>query len=151
VTLCVVCITHVEMRSTSFLIEPQTQGRWFVNGLVSKPLGRFFSGLTSKPVATVLSSLASKLVTIVSPGLASKPVARNGFLVWVSKSSGRWFVGCASKPTGGCNGVGQALRSSCLLHVKQVGLGFLSLPQNWRRHDGGWYTWHQHKGCVEVN
>jgi hypothetical protein len=26
----------------SFLVEPQNQGRWFVSGLASKPLGRVF-------------------------------------------------------------------------------------------------------------
>jgi hypothetical protein len=32
---------HVKTRSTGFLVEPQNQGRWFVSGLASKPLGRF--------------------------------------------------------------------------------------------------------------
>jgi hypothetical protein len=32
---------HVEMRSASFLVEPQNQGRQFVSGLPSKPLRRF--------------------------------------------------------------------------------------------------------------
>jgi hypothetical protein len=36
---------HEEMRSTSFLVCPQNQGRRFVNGLTSKPLGQFVSGL----------------------------------------------------------------------------------------------------------
>jgi hypothetical protein len=39
--LCAVCTVHVEMRSTSFLVEPQNQGRRFVSGLASKPLGQF--------------------------------------------------------------------------------------------------------------
>jgi hypothetical protein len=38
---CVVCIVHVEMRNASFLVEPQNQGRRFVSGLASKPLGQF--------------------------------------------------------------------------------------------------------------
>jgi hypothetical protein len=42
VTLCVVCTVHVETRSTSFLVEPQNQGRRFVSGLASKSLVRFF-------------------------------------------------------------------------------------------------------------
>jgi hypothetical protein len=33
-----------------FLVEPQNQVRWFVNGLASKPLGRFVSDSTSKPL-----------------------------------------------------------------------------------------------------
>jgi hypothetical protein len=41
VALCAVYIVHVEMRSVSLLVEPQNQGRWFVSGLASKPLGRF--------------------------------------------------------------------------------------------------------------
>jgi hypothetical protein len=39
---------HVEMRSTSFLVERQNQGRQFVCGLASKPLERFFIGLALK-------------------------------------------------------------------------------------------------------
>jgi hypothetical protein len=38
---CAVCTWHVEIRSTSFLVEPQNQGRQFVSGLASKPLGQF--------------------------------------------------------------------------------------------------------------
>jgi hypothetical protein len=41
VMLCAVCTVHVEMRSTSFMVEPQNQSRWFVSGLASKPLGHF--------------------------------------------------------------------------------------------------------------
>jgi hypothetical protein len=39
---------HVETRSVSFLVESQNQGRRFVSGLVSKPLGRFLIGLGLK-------------------------------------------------------------------------------------------------------
>jgi hypothetical protein len=42
---CVVCTVDVKTRSMGFLVEPQNQGRQFVSGLVSKPLGRFVSGL----------------------------------------------------------------------------------------------------------
>jgi hypothetical protein len=38
---CVVYTWHMETRSASFLVEPQNQGRRFVSGLTSKPLGRF--------------------------------------------------------------------------------------------------------------
>jgi hypothetical protein len=76
---CAVYIVHVETRSVGFLVEPQNHGRWFVSGLASKPLGRFFAGLASKPVVTVFSSLVSKLVATVSLGLTSKLV--DGFLV----------------------------------------------------------------------
>jgi hypothetical protein len=40
VTLCAVCTINKESRSAGFLVEPQNQGRWFVSGLASKPLGR---------------------------------------------------------------------------------------------------------------
>jgi hypothetical protein len=48
VTLCAVYTVHKEMRSASFLVEPQNQGRQFVTGLASKSLGHFVSGLASK-------------------------------------------------------------------------------------------------------
>jgi hypothetical protein len=38
---CVFCTWHVETRSAGFLVELQNQGRRFVSGLASKPLGRF--------------------------------------------------------------------------------------------------------------
>jgi hypothetical protein len=41
VTPCAICTMHVEMRSTSFLVEPQNQCRRFVSGLASKPVARF--------------------------------------------------------------------------------------------------------------
>jgi hypothetical protein len=45
VTLCAVFTVHEETRSAGFLVEPQNQGRRFVSGLASKPLGRFLIGL----------------------------------------------------------------------------------------------------------
>jgi hypothetical protein len=44
VTPCVIYTVHMEMKSVSFLVEPQNQGRRFVSGLTSKPLGRFSTG-----------------------------------------------------------------------------------------------------------
>jgi hypothetical protein len=41
VAQCAVCTVHMEMRRAGFLVEPQNQGRRFVSGLASKPLGRF--------------------------------------------------------------------------------------------------------------
>jgi hypothetical protein len=38
---CAVCTWHVETRSAGFVVEPQNQGRQFVSGFASKPLGRF--------------------------------------------------------------------------------------------------------------
>jgi hypothetical protein len=53
----------MKTRSAGFLDEPQNQGRRFISGLASKPLGQFFSGLASKPVATVSwLSLKTKVV-----------------------------------------------------------------------------------------
>jgi hypothetical protein len=52
--LCAVCTVHVKTRSMSFLVEPQNQGRWFVSGLTSKPLGRFLIGLGIKTNGDVL-------------------------------------------------------------------------------------------------
>jgi hypothetical protein len=35
-------------RGLSAVVESQNQGRWFVSGLASKPLGRFLIGLSLK-------------------------------------------------------------------------------------------------------
>jgi hypothetical protein len=43
-----VCTVHVETGSTGFLVELQNQGRRFVSGLASKPLGRFLISLWLK-------------------------------------------------------------------------------------------------------
>jgi hypothetical protein len=48
VVLFAVYTIHVEMRSAGFLVEPQNQGRQFVSGLASKPLGQFLIGLGLK-------------------------------------------------------------------------------------------------------
>jgi hypothetical protein len=45
---CAVCTVHMETRNTGFLVEPQNQGRRFVSGLASKPLGWFLIGLGLK-------------------------------------------------------------------------------------------------------
>jgi hypothetical protein len=39
VTLCMVCAVHKEMESAGFLVSPQNQGRRFISGFASKPLG----------------------------------------------------------------------------------------------------------------
>jgi hypothetical protein len=81
VTLCVVCTMHEEMRSVSFLVEPQNQGRWFISGFASKPLGRFIIGLASKPLGRFVSGLALKPLYGLSVVLASKPLGWF-LLVW---------------------------------------------------------------------
>jgi hypothetical protein len=72
VTLCAVCIVHVETISAGFFGEASkpwsTAYQWF--GL--KTTGTVFSGLASKPVVTVYSGLASKLVPSGFPVYASK-------------------------------------------------------------------------------
>jgi hypothetical protein len=60
VTPCAICTVYKETRSTGFLVEHQNQGRRFVSGLASKPLGQFVSGLTSKPMGRFVSGLVSK-------------------------------------------------------------------------------------------
>jgi hypothetical protein len=66
VTPCEVCTWHMETRSAGFLVEPQNQGRRFVSGLASKPLGR-------------VSWLSLKIKVVEDfPVWASKPTA----LVW---------------------------------------------------------------------
>jgi hypothetical protein len=42
---CAVYTMHKEMRNASFLVELENQGRRFVSGLISKPLGQFLIGL----------------------------------------------------------------------------------------------------------
>jgi hypothetical protein len=106
---CAVCIVHVETRSAYFFAESQSQGRRFVSGLTSKPLGRFFIclGLKTdgdgfewfgiKTTRMVFTGLASKPVVTVSAGLASKPVA-TVFSSLASKLVVTVSPGLASKP-----------------------------------------------------
>jgi hypothetical protein len=54
VILCAVCIVHEEMSSVGLLVEPQSQGQWFISGFASKPLGWFVSGLATKPLGRFL-------------------------------------------------------------------------------------------------
>jgi hypothetical protein len=51
---CAVCTVHIEMRSAGFLVEPQNQGRRFVSGLASKPLGWLVNSLASKSLGWFL-------------------------------------------------------------------------------------------------
>jgi hypothetical protein len=89
VTLCAVCTWHVEMRSASFLVEPQNQVGRFVSSLVSKPVAMVSSGLVSKPVAMIFTNLISKLVTTGFPNIASKSVV--GFLIKPKNQAGEGF------------------------------------------------------------
>jgi hypothetical protein len=91
--------------------------------LASKPVATFSISLASKPAVTVFASLASKLVATIFLSLASKPVVgfliepqnqcgggfsglglktgSSGLVIWASKPSRFYFVGCATKPTEG--------------------------------------------------
>jgi hypothetical protein len=72
---------------------------------------RVFLSLDSKPRLTACQWFHLKTTWMGFPVLFLKSVATvwwfrpqnhdNGFLIWVSKSSGVWFIGCATKPTGG--------------------------------------------------
>jgi hypothetical protein len=64
------------MRSICFLIEPQNQGRWFVSGLTSKPLGWVVSGLASKPLDGFFQFYLKTGGYDFVSGLASKPLGR---------------------------------------------------------------------------
>jgi hypothetical protein len=96
VTLCAVCTVHEEMRSVGFLVELQNQGRWFISGLASKPLGQFVSALVSKPLGWFLryglkiggngfSRFGLKTGGDGFPDLGLK-TDNYGLVIWVSKS-----------------------------------------------------------------
>jgi hypothetical protein len=69
--LCAVYTVQMETRSIGFLVESQNQGRWFVNGLASKPLGRFLPVWLQDRWRRFISALASKPLGRVS-GLGLK-------------------------------------------------------------------------------
>jgi hypothetical protein len=94
VTPCVVCTMHVETSSASFLIEPQNQGRRFVSGLASKPLGLFVSGLTSKSLGRFLPVYPQNW-WLRFPNLGLK-IDSYGLVIWVSKSPCQ-FLGLSLK------------------------------------------------------
>jgi hypothetical protein len=94
VALCVVCTMHVETRSTCFLVEPQNQGRWFVNGLASKPPGGF-SLVRSKNRWQRFSSVWPQNRWHRFPGLGLK-TGSYSLMIWAPKSP-RWFLGLGLK------------------------------------------------------
>jgi hypothetical protein len=134
------------------------------------------SGLASKPAIMIFYSLASKLVAVVSPGLASKLVV--GFLVEPQNQGGEGFPGLdfkigssglvisASKSPRRFLGLGLKTKwaSVCRLHHKTDGgrlardtrrdlvacLAWKQVwPEDWRRRDDGWCTWHHRGSFVE--
>jgi hypothetical protein len=102
-TLCAVCTMHKEKRSVCFLVKPQNQGRWFVIGLASKPLGRFVSGLSSKPLQWYVSGLVRRSkgwVTLYAVCTMHKEKRSTIFLVEPQNKGRRFVSGFASKPLG---------------------------------------------------
>jgi hypothetical protein len=65
----------VQMRSMSFLVEPQNQGQQFVSGLASKPLRRFLIGLSLKTDGDSVSVVRPQTHWNGFLRFASKPVA----------------------------------------------------------------------------
>jgi hypothetical protein len=82
VTLCAFCTMHTETRSAGFLAEPQNQGRLFVSGVASKPLGWFLL-------------IWPQNQWLVFSGLGLK-TGSSGLVIWDSKSPRR-FVGLGLK------------------------------------------------------
>jgi hypothetical protein len=91
-----VSTVHVETGSACFLVELQNQGRWFVSGLASKPLGQFVSGLISKPLERFLpvwpenhsdgfSRIGLKTGGFRFPGLGLK-TNNYSLMIWASES-----------------------------------------------------------------
>jgi hypothetical protein len=87
---CVVCTVHRETRSTCFLVWPRNQGRWFVSGLASKPLGRVsLFGLKTKIDSLLVVWPQNHWVMFLDLGLKTDS---SGLMIWASKSL-RWFLG----------------------------------------------------------
>jgi hypothetical protein len=131
------------------VIYPQNKWNDF-SCLVLKPVAMVFSNLTLKSVATVSPSLALKPVASGFSVCASKSVVLDwwfrsqnhcdSFLVWSSKLSGIQFIGCTTKLMKG----GQLASAGSKMRY-----GFPVWPQDWRRRDDKWCTWHRHRGYVE--
>jgi hypothetical protein len=92
------------------------------------------------------------------PGLGLK-TDNSVSVIWASKSP-RWCLGLALKTkwatvcrlrykTDGGRSTRDTRRDlvACFT-LKEVWLRFPSLPEDWRRHNNGWCTWHHHEGCI---
>jgi hypothetical protein len=170
--MCVIYTVHEETRNTSFLIEPQNQGRRFISGLASKPLGQFypiwpqnrwrwFSPVSPQNRWQQFLPIWYQTGGGGFPGLGLK-TGSFGLVIWASKSPWRFLsLGLKTKWVMICRlrlktdrrmesvwGTRQNL-VACFTW-KQVGLGFPSLNQNWWRRDGGWCTWHHRGDCIEI-
>jgi hypothetical protein len=84
----------MEMRSAGFLVEPRNQGRRFVSGLASKPLGRFLRfGLKTGGDSFLVE--AQNQGGGGFPGLGLKTNS-HGLVIWASKSP-QLFLGLGLK------------------------------------------------------
>jgi hypothetical protein len=157
VTLCAVCTWHVETRSASFLVEPQNKGRRFMSGLASKPVSTIFSSMASKPAVGFLvepqnqggggfPSLGLKTSSYWFGDLGLKITAT---VSWFGSRNQAGF-GLSVAPQNRWSEVGADTRwdlAACLAW-KQMWLGFPVWPEDWRRRDDEWCTWHHRGGCV---
>jgi hypothetical protein len=109
------------------LVEPQNQGRRFVSGLSSKPLGGFLHFV----LKTDGNSFLVEPQNQGGGGFPSWGLKTGSYdlVIWASKSPRRFLgLGLKTKQTlicrlrhkteGRCDGVGHALRSSGLLHME---------------------------------
>jgi hypothetical protein len=121
---CAVCTMHMETRSASFLVEPQNQDRLF-------------------------------------PDLDLK-TGSSALMIWASKSLW-WFLGVdlKTKRSSVCRlhhkTDGRMIRCGARVEIWWLALprskscyGFIVWPQDSRRRDDGWCTWHHSRGCVEL-
>jgi hypothetical protein len=154
------------------LVEHQNQGRQFVSGLASKPLGWFVSGLASKPLGK-FSPVWPQNRWRWFLGSASQPRWWRVFRFGSQNQQLRFGVLCPKITTtvslfGSQNHVGFDLpvapqnrredasawdtrRDLAVCFAwKQVWLEFPVWPQDWRRRDGRWCTWHHCGGCVGI-
>jgi hypothetical protein len=74
--------------------------------------------IITKP--NLLNKTIRKVLHLISLSINCEKLSGQflGFLVCASKSSGLWFISCATKSMGGCDDMGHALRSSGLLHLE---------------------------------
>jgi hypothetical protein len=154
----------VETRSASFLVDPQNQGRRFVSGLASKPLGRFLAVWPQNLLRRFSSVWPQNWWRLFFsvwpqnqgggwfPGLSLK-TGSSGLVIWASKSPRR-FLGLGlktkwasvyrlrHKTDGGRSARDTRRDLAACLTSKQV------WSEDWLRRDDGWCTWHHRGGCI---
>jgi hypothetical protein len=135
-TLCAIYTVHEETKSMSFFVWPRNQGRRFVGGLSSKPLG-YVSRFGSQNWQLRFGNLGIKITVMVSWFVPQNQV---GYGLSVTPKNRQEDE----------DGVGHALRSSGLLHLKA---SRARVSQFGLKTGGGvarWCTWHHRGGCVEL-